>query len=232
MTGNYLDVKPYRDFQGVFTSGMGDSLKFFTKNLVPGEDALSEKLFQSKNGEVRGWNPHRSKMVAAIQKGLKKFPLGVDSTILYLGAANGTTVSHFSDIVTGGKVYAVEFSPRSLRELVQNCQNRYNVYPILADATKPQEYRFFINQPVDIVYQDVAQPNQAEILASNARWYLRDGGYFFLAVKTRSIDTTKQPSLVVKKEVTVLEESGFAVEEITTLEPYSKDHAFILGTKK
>jgi len=41
------------------------------------------------------------------------------SKVLYLGAASGTTVSHVSDIVgKDGIVYAVEFSHRSGRDLV------------------------------------------------------------------------------------------------------------------
>ena len=41
------------------------------------------------------------------------------SKVLYLGAASGTTVSHVADLVgEEGLVYAVEFSHRSGRDLI------------------------------------------------------------------------------------------------------------------
>ncbi len=89
-----------------------------------------------------------------------------DSRVLYLGAATGTTVSHVADIVSEGLVYAVEFSPRSMRDLVRLCERRNNIIPILADAAKPEEYAPLL-EPVDLVYQDVAQRDQARIAMDN-----------------------------------------------------------------
>jgi len=79
--------------------------------------------------------------------------------VLYLGAASGTTVSHVSDIVgPTGLVYAVEFSHRSGRDLVNMAQRRTNVVPIIADARKPLDYRMLVSL-VDVVFADVAQPD-------------------------------------------------------------------------
>ena len=45
------------------------------------------------------WNPFRSKLAAAIVGGVGNIYMPPGSKVLYLGAANGTTVSHVSDIV-------------------------------------------------------------------------------------------------------------------------------------
>ena len=48
--------------------------------------------------------------------------------MLYLGAASGTTVSHVSDVVgEDGLVFAVEFSHRSGRDLINMAKKRTNV---------------------------------------------------------------------------------------------------------
>lgn len=49
--------------------------------------------------EYRVWNPFRSKLAAAIVGGVGNIYMPPGSKVLYLGAANGTTVSHVSDIV-------------------------------------------------------------------------------------------------------------------------------------
>ena len=54
------------------------------------------------------------------------------SKVLYLGGAAGTTVSHVSDLVgPQGCVYAVEFSHRPGRDLINMAKHRTNVIPII-----------------------------------------------------------------------------------------------------
>ncbi len=76
------------------------------------------------------------------------------SKVLYLGGASGTTVSHVSDIIgpvllkkfiilKEGIVYAVEFSARSGRDLVNMAKKRTNVIPLIADARKPLGKLFY-----------------------------------------------------------------------------------------
>ena len=87
----------------------------------------------------RLWDPFRSKLAALLLKSKGRgLRLKRDSKVLYLGAATGTTVSHVSDIVADGLVYAVEFSPRSMRDLIRLCERRENIIPILADAAQPE----------------------------------------------------------------------------------------------
>ena len=74
--------------------------KLFTENLKSskGLKVYNEKLVKFKENEYRSWNPHRSKLAAAILNGLS-IKIKPDSNVLYLGAATGTTVSHISDIL-------------------------------------------------------------------------------------------------------------------------------------
>ncbi|GJT94767.1 mediator of RNA polymerase II transcription subunit 36A isoform X2 [Tanacetum coccineum] len=95
---------------------------------------------------------------------------------MYFGAASGTTVSLVSDLVgPTGVVYAVEFSPRSCRDLVNMASKRTNVIPIIEDARAPAKYRMLVGM-VDVIFSDVAQPDQ-DILddakrVSDPTWYL------------------------------------------------------------
>ncbi len=197
-----------------------------TVNLVPGEKVYTEKLHQEDTTEYRSWNPYKSKLAAGILNGLQHFPFTETSVILYLGAASGTTASHLSDICTEGLVYCVEFSPRTARELVYACEKRKNMIPILEDASQPETYADLLTA-VDIIYQDLAQPNQSEILKRNSV-FLKENGYAFICIKSRSIDVTAEPKSVFKKEAKFLRRF-LHIEERIPLEPYEKDHLMIVG---
>ena len=148
-----------------------ESHSLLTLNYTPGHKAYDEKLVEIDGREYRVWTPYRSKIAAAIIKNLKIIPITQESHILYLGAASGTTCSHLSDIVRDqGKIYCIEFSARVIRELVQVCEARTNLIPILGDVRYPEQYRMLIPEQVDVVYSDVAQPEQAKIIVKN-RWH-------------------------------------------------------------
>ena len=133
-----------------------------TKNLVPGESVYSEKRIsvEGTDGtktEYRVWNPFRSKLAAGILGGLEDIFIKPGAKVLYLGAASGTSVSHVADIVgQTGVVYAVEFSHRSGRDLINMAKKRTNVIPIIEDARHPQKYRMLVDM-VDVIFADVAQ---------------------------------------------------------------------------
>lgn len=207
-------------FQGVYKK---DNL-ILTLNAVPREKVYNERLVKVGDREYRAWDPFRSKLAAAVKKGLKNFPFKKDSKILYLGASTGTTISHLSDIVGDkGEIFSVEISTEPMKSLLRLCEKRENIIPIHADARKPQEYEEV--GEVEIVYQDVAQPDQDEILAANAKKFLRKGGMAMICIKSQSIDVTKQPTEVFKD---VLKKLGkqFEVLEKIRLEPFDKDHLF------
>jgi len=201
-----------------------------TKNLALGKTVYGERLLQFEGEEYREWDPYRSKFAAAIRKGLKQIPIQPKMHVLYLGAASGTTASHVSDIVgQEGIVYCVEFSPRATRDLLRVCESRSNMIPILADARFPEKYRMFIG-PVDVIYQDIAQPAQAIILVDNAKVFLKNRGFAMLAIKARSIDSSKEISKIFSEEIDILKENGFMVQEnIESLKPFDKDHCMVIG---
>ncbi len=205
--------------------------KIGTKNLVKSQKVYGEKLVKEKNKEYRIWNPYRSKMAAAIINGLKNIPFSPNTTVLYLGASTGTTVSHLSDIIgENGLIYCLEFSPRVFSSLVVLCESRKNMIPILADANRPQDYLFLV-QKVDVLYQDIAQTEQAKIFIKNSDLFLKDDGIGILAIKARSIDVTKNPEKVFMSEKKILTSNGLKIIEQVKLDPYEKDHAFFVLKK-
>ena len=177
-------------------------------------------------GGARVWDPYRSKMAALYHSG-SCVDLVPEMRVLYLGAANGTTVSHVADYVE--VVYAVEFAPRPMQDLLEVCRRRKNIIPLMADASRPELYSQLV-EPVDLLYQDVAQPDQAAILIRNSV-FLKPGGTLILMLKTRSVDVRKEPQDVFCDTVDILTSSGLVIQESTWLAPYHTDHAAIICKK-
>jgi fibrillarin-like pre-rRNA processing protein len=200
-----------------------------TVNAIPGKKVYDERLMRGRpetgNRELRIWDPFRSKLGGAIRKGLKNFPFKEGSKVLYLGASTGTTVSHLSDILGAkGEVYAVEIAPQVIQPLIALSEERENIIPIHADARKPEEYEEV--GKVEIIYMDVAQPDQADILIKNAEMFLENEGIAMICIKSQSIDVTKTPKEVFKMVLDELS-SKFEVLEKYELEPFDKDHLFV-----
>ena len=226
-----VNVKPHPRFLAIYWATLEDgSRKLATKNLAPGKTVYDERLIRYKQEEYRLLDPFRSKLAAAIVKGLETVPIQSNHKVLYLGAASGTTASHVSDIVgERGHVYCIEFAPRTIRELVNNvCAFRPNMSPILADARLPERYSALLEK-VDDIYCDIAQPEQAKVLADNADLYLIEGGWIMLSIKAQSIDVTEEPPIVFKREIDILAARGFQVKEEIHLEPYDKAHAMVVA---
>ncbi len=202
----------------VFTLVSEDGSKILTtRNLIPGKE------------DYRVWDPYHSKLAAVISKG-GYVPIRKNSSVLYLGAANGTTASHVSDIVSQGTVFAVEFSPRAMRDLVRVSIPRKNLIPILADARFPGSYSNMV-PCVDLIYQDIAQREQAEIALRNAGFFLKENGFLVLIIKSRSIDSTRKTGEVTADEIRKLE-GVFKVEEVIYLEPFQSGHAAVLAESR
>ncbi len=182
--------------------------------------------------EYRTWNPHQSKLAAIIINDPKTTFLKKGLNCLYLGAASGTTVSHLSDVITGGVVYAVEFAERSMRQFIQNTAERENIIPILGDARYPVEFAKGIFTEADIIYQDVAQPNQAEIAVRNCQYYLKEQGLLILLIKSQSIDSVKRSKKVYSQEKKVLEEGGLQILESINIHNYAANHLALIAKKK
>ncbi|HEX9844895.1 MAG TPA: fibrillarin-like rRNA/tRNA 2'-O-methyltransferase [Candidatus Nitrosotenuis sp.] len=200
-----------------------------TINYVEGNQVYGEKLYKKGGVEYRMWDPFRSKLAAALMIGLDVFPIKQGSKILYLGASTGTTVSHISDIVGhNGMIFAVEHTSRVARDFLDRVANfRKNIIPILQDARHPKQY-FSIYGKVDVVYSDIAQPDQTQIAITNCEMFLKDGGYLFMTIKTRSIDVTQSPKKIIENEIKKLHQS-FSVIQNMDLQPYDKDHAMVVA---
>jgi fibrillarin-like pre-rRNA processing protein len=206
----------------------GENTRLVTKNLTPKIQVYGEKLITVDGIEYRLWSHHRSKLAGMIEKGMN-LPFREDSRVLYLGAASGTTASHVSDIVDKGRVFAVEFSPRTMRDLINVCSHRSNMVPIFADAGKPGSYKAIAGS-VDVIYQDVAQPNQAEIALVNAREFLKPRGYLVMVIKARSVDSTVNPKMVYEQELDKLGKE-FNLLDKKVLRPYHPDHLAVIAQR-
>lgn len=225
-------VTPHEKFQNVFWAEFEDKTKkLATRNLAPGCKAYEdERDFKEGSDEYRVWDPYRSKLAASILKGVKNIPIGEGTEVLYLGAANGTTASYVSDIAgSKGSVCCVEMSSRPFRDLLLVCGKRPNMSPIFADARDPSGYGPLVKE-ADVIYQDVAQPDQVEILLKNCRVFLKEGGHAMFALKARAIDVTKDPRDVLRDEMEKLEKD-MEILEAKVLDPYEKDHAMIVLKK-
>ncbi|XP_078109754.1 rRNA 2'-O-methyltransferase fibrillarin [Sander vitreus] len=229
--GRKVVVEPHRH-EGVFICrGKEDAL--VTKNMVVGESVYGEKRMSVEEGEIkieyRAWNPFRSKLAAAILGGVDQIHIKPGAKVMYLGAASGTTVSHVSDIVgPEGLVYAVEFSHRSGRDLLNVAKKRTNIIPIIEDARHPHKYRMLVGM-VDVIFADVAQPDQTRIVALNAHNFLKNGGHFVISIKANCIDSTAAPEAVFASEVKKMSSENMKPQEQLTLEPYERDHAVVVG---
>ncbi|KLU91421.1 rRNA 2'-O-methyltransferase fibrillarin [Magnaporthiopsis poae ATCC 64411] len=230
--------EPHRH-QGVFVARGGKEDLLATVNLTPGDSVYGEKRIAVENSskgsddapatktEYRVWNPFRSKLAAGILGGMDNIFMKPGAKVLYLGAASGTSVSHVADLVgPTGNVYAVEFSHRSGRDLINMATKRTNVIPIVEDARHPLKYRMVVPM-VDCIFADVAQPDQARIVALNASLFLKKGGGTCISIKANCIDSTAPAEEVFASEVEKLRAEKFFPKEQLTLEPYERDHAMV-----
>ena len=218
-----------KESKGFFWIKSEGQQKLATENLVKGNQVYKEKLITKKGIEYRLWEPFRSKLAAAIINGLEVFPIQNKSTVLYLGVSTGTTISHISDIVgPSGIIFGVEHASRVAREFLDRvAKYRKNIIPILQDARKPKDY-FSVFGKVDVVYVDIAQPDQTEIAIDNCKIYLKKNGILFLVIKTRSIDVTKPPKQIIEEEITKMKKN-FEILQAIDLQPYDKDHAIVIA---
>ncbi|KAF4667821.1 hypothetical protein FOZ61_007714 [Perkinsus olseni] len=230
-------VEPHR-FEGCFVS-RGKDEALLTRNMVPGESVYGEKRItvekpvegqdQPEKIEYRVWNPFRSKLGATIVGGVANMPIKPGSKVLYLGAASGTTVSHVSDMVgPTGCVYGVEFAHRPGRDLTNMAKKRPNIVPIIEDARQPLRYRMLVPM-VDVIFADVAQPDQARIVAVNAQNFLKNNGWYIISIKANCVDSTAAPEAVFASEIEKLKKDKLRPKEQLTLEPYHRDHAVVIG---
>ncbi|MBW2997955.1 fibrillarin-like rRNA/tRNA 2'-O-methyltransferase, partial [Candidatus Woesearchaeota archaeon] len=207
--------------------------KIYTKNLTPGKTVYDESLTKTKDGELREWNPYKSKLGSYIlQKGVNDIFIRPGSSVLYLGIASGTSASHISDIIGDkGMIYGIDPAFRVMIDLMFVAETRENIAPILDDAAHPENYKNLLPKEVDFIIQDVAQRNQAEIFMKNVDMYLKEGGFAMIAIKAKSIDIAGHPKKIFKEIRDVLEQK-YTIVDSKRLEPFEKDHMMIVIKKK
>jgi fibrillarin-like pre-rRNA processing protein len=216
---------------GLFQLKRDGKSRLLTRNKIPGNSVYGEQLISISGDEYRVWDPYRSKFAAAFLSGMHKLPQIFDKSILYLGVSTGTTSSHFSDILEEGIIFGIEFSAKVMRKFFRLAEQRSNLVPILADARRPEDYSSFVFE-VDMIYQDIAQPEQATIFGRNAQEFLKSGGDGILAIKSQSIDVSLEPDKIFKNQIKVLEKDfGLEVIESRSIDAFEKKHAIIILKK-
>ncbi|MEM5874563.1 MAG: fibrillarin-like rRNA/tRNA 2'-O-methyltransferase [Candidatus Aenigmatarchaeota archaeon] len=211
-------------FEGVYKINS----QIATINLVPGKKTANEKIVVKNRIEYRIWDPYTSKPAAAIKNGLKVFPVKRGMKILYLGFASGKTATYFSDIIGGnGIIYGIEISADVLKESLNACEERKNMIPILADARKIDEYKHLIFDKVDLIYEDIADPDMIRILKINAKEFLKKDSFAMIAIKSQCINSVEKPKVVYEKCLKELSQE-FEIIDKRELDPYEIAHLFVV----
>ncbi|QLG26875.1 fibrillarin-like rRNA/tRNA 2'-O-methyltransferase [Halorarum halophilum] len=207
---------------------MSDLPDGVTRRDVEGRERLCTRgrpvYGEPTDGDWRVWDASRSKLGAMLELGMETGLTGGES-VLYLGAANGTTVSHVADFA--GPTYAVEFAARPVRDLLEAAEPRSNLFPLLKDARKPATYAHVVEANLDVVVQDVATRGQASVANRNAR-FLAEDGRLLLAVKARSEDVAERPEEVFDEVRSELEERYEILAE-SRLDRFHTDHLGIVA---
>lgn len=205
-----------------------DRPTFWTRGLGDPPEVYGERIRRADDNVWRAIDPTRSKLGAALCKGLTELPVASGSHVLYLGGSTGTTASHVADLMgRKGAVYVVEKSPRSFLKLLKVARAWPNLFPLLADARDPRSYLPFV-PPVEGLYLDIAQPDQVDIALDHARLFLRRGGGLMLSLKLPSLRQGRSPAQHVEDARRALSRS-FELAPALSLEPFHRGHAFFTG---
>lgn len=187
--------------------------------LSPGRILPGDRVYNGK----RVWDPKRSKVAALCHLG---FEPPLDNTrVLYLGAAAGTTVSFVADYAE--VVYAIEFAYRPVRNLVRLANQRSNIIPFFQDARYPERYAPFV-EVVDVLIQDIAQRDQAEIAIKNL-FMLKNGGLLILFLKMLSMGVQKEKNELIENVCSLLLDAGVGNIEVIEIGTYHTGHVGIIG---
>ncbi|MAE78527.1 MAG: fibrillin [Euryarchaeota archaeon] len=220
---------------------MKDGRTLWTLNAVPKTTVYGESLRNFSGTEFRRWDPTRSKLGAALVRTRRAPELLLPeegTTVLYLGAGHGTSISHLHDHLCGaendlsGRLVAVDLAPRCLRELTHMAKSRPGLVPVLGDARKHAAWGVLLPRKVNWLFQDVAQAGQVDIFIAACRRFLERNGTGLLSLKAASERWTGEgeEALFTSVEQT-LESSGFEVEERIELAGYEDNHVLFAVRK-
>ena len=214
----------------------------WTRNATPGKSVYGETRRKFSGKEFRRWDPRRSKLAAAILR-TKENPSYLlpneGTTVLYLGAGHGTTVSHLHDHVCGsenqkgGRLVAIDIAPRCLRDLTHLAHSRKGLVPVLGDARKFTSWGALIPKRVDWLFQDVAQAGQVDIFLSACDRFLSIGGLALLSLKAASERFTGEDEETVFSKVGVrIKEEGYELLESISLTGFEEKHTLFVARRK
>ena len=210
----------------------------WTENADIGVAVYGENLRKFGGTEYRRWDPNRSKLSAGIMRTKRDKSLLLPkegSTVLYLGAGHGTSISHLHDHLCGanndlgGRLIAVDLAPRCLRDLTHLAKTRPGLVPVLGDARKHSAWGVLLPRKVDWLFQDVAQSGQVEIFIDACQRFLNKGGTGLLSLKAASERWTGEgEETLFAKVAQKLNNNGFDVEESIKLTGYEDNHVLFV----
>ncbi len=184
----------------------------------------------------RAWDPRRSKLAAGIvsvEKRVEWLP-NHTSSVIYLGAGHGRTVSHLHDLMqneeTSGRLIAIDISARCLRDLRQMASTRPGIIPVLGDAREVRWMAMLLDHPATHLIQDVSTSGQAEIFARSSR-FLQLGGWALLSLKLASERGGKSTTDAVNVAISTLTEFGLDVMDVVNLAPHQREHRLLVARK-
>ena len=82
---------------------------------------------------------------------------------------------------------------------------------------------------VDTIFMDVAQPDQARILALNAHHFLKTDGHFVISIKANCIDSTAKPEVVFAAEMEKMKKEGLRPKMQVSIDTFERGHCVVIG---
>lgn len=166
-----------------FQVKIGDEEQLATKNLDKGTEMYKEKIVRVNGEEFLEWNPYSCKLAAAIRNGLQILPIMKNSRIICVGATNGSTITHISDIVgSKGSVFVVDSNKNKKSFLSKLATIRKNIISV-SDNPQEQLYSVSTAEKIDLLYVDIPQLDQTALAIQKYRSLLKTGGFLMLATK-------------------------------------------------
>tara|TARA_B110001454_G_scaffold187155_1_gene184372 strand:- start:1256 stop:1993 length:738 start_codon:yes stop_codon:yes gene_type:complete len=165
----------------IFQVKIDNEEQLVTKNLVKGTKMYGEKIIMVNGEEFLEWNPYNCKLAAAIRNGLQILPIIKNSKIICICGKAETTISHISDIVYDGSVFVV--GDNNKNDLLKNLDIvRKNIISV-SDNQFEQLYSTSITKKIDVLYVDIPQFDQMELVVKKYSSLLKTGGFLMLTIK-------------------------------------------------
>lgn len=218
-----------------------DRRAIWSINSNPKSSVYGESLKRFEGTEYRRWDPNRSKLGAGLMR--TKYDKSnllpkKGSTVLYLGAGHGTSISHLYDHlcgqnnIHGGRIVAVDLASRCLRDLTHLAKTRPGLVPVLGDARKHSAWGVLVPRRVDWLFQDVAQSGQVDIFIAACKRFLNLDGIGLLSLKAASERWTGEDEQHLFSSVEEkLSENGFEIEESIELTGYEDNHVLFVARR-